>query len=165
MVNEWLRFAEAKNGGLIALAGLALTGLLSFAGQVDTFFLGAAILMVVGTALWLGSIMLAIFSFKPRTSNVVPDARLRDLVEDTDNLFYFKHLAAYSSETLLTALGVDLESQGHRARFERNLADQVIANSRITVQKLDLFDSAIRWWVAGTLIVSAGVLWSFVGRT
>lgn len=163
MVNDWLKFAEAKNAGLIALAGLSLTGLLSFAASVDRFVYGAAIFLVLGAALWLGSIMLAVYSFMPLTSNVLPKGELKDMVEETDNLFYFGHLANFSRQTLLEAVGVEQEATSERARFERNLADQVITNSRITVKKMDLFDIATRWWVAGTLIVAAGVVWLLVG--
>lgn len=163
MVNDWLKFAEAKNAGLIALAGLSLTGLLSFVAQVEEFIYGAAVFLVAGAAIWLASIMLAIFSFMPMTSHVRAKGELKDLVDDTDSLFYFGHLANFSSDTLLAALGVEQGEDSPRARFERDLAGQVITNSRITMRKLDLFDSATRWWVAGTLVIAAGVLWSLLG--
>jgi len=164
MVNDWLKFAEAKNAGLIALAGLSLTGLLSYVAQVNKFIYGAAILLVAGAVLWLGSLMLGMFSFMPQRTAVKPKTPLREQVDDTDNLYYFGHLASYSSETLLVALNGNEQEGSLRERFVRNLADQVIINSRITVNKLDLFDLAARWWVAGTFFVSAGVLWLVIGK-
>ncbi len=65
MVNEWLRFAEAKNAGLIALGSLSLTGLLTYAAGLNLPPKGAVAALVVGCALWLGSICLATYSFRP----------------------------------------------------------------------------------------------------
>jgi hypothetical protein len=161
-VNDWLRFAETKNATLVALGGLSLTGILTYVAGVEDFMVGAAVLLTAGATLWLLSLLLGMFSFMPQTKAMEPRTALKDQVDDSDNLYYFAHLANYSNETLLTALGAE-QGEKPRGRFERDLANQVIINSRITLQKFDLFDYAARWWVAGTLLVSSGIFWTLFG--
>jgi len=69
MVNEWLRFAETKNAGLLAFSGLSVTAVLSFTAQVDEFESkwGEGFL-VFGSALWLVSAVITALSFVPKSA-------------------------------------------------------------------------------------------------
>lgn len=165
MVNEWLRFAETKNAGLLAFSGLSVTAVLSFTAQVDEFESkwGAGFL-VFGSALWLVSAVITALSFVPKTDLLNIVSRLDDPPEESDNLYYYRHLAKYNAQDLLENLGVPKDNVSPRYRFEKYLAQQVITNSRITNSKLVAFQWATKAWILGLVGVTIGTILTFGAR-
>src|SRR5689334_17616644 len=88
-VNEWLRFAEMKNGALLAFSGACALGLLNFVSTSTT--LSPASRVGIGVAifcLWLSSLISGL-SFLPRLSRV--ENRIWPEVgecSDDDNFLY-----------------------------------------------------------------------------
>lgn len=162
MVNDWLKFAETKNAGLLALSGVSLGAVLSFLADLETDRWSISLLSI-GSALWICSVCLCVFSFIAVTEIMPSETVLHNVIDEKANLYFFMHLAEYSAETLLCALGKSPDDSNPRRRFELNLAEQVIQNSRITAAKLRLFNNAATWWVAGFLCVAAGVFASLNG--
>ncbi len=158
MVNEWLRFAEAKNAALLGLSGLSLTAVLGFVTQVEAIGNWAAGLLVVGSGLWIASTLALTVSFLPRTDLLNITSRLSSTPDESDNLYYFAHLAKFDAAGLLQALDLQSEPEAPRYRFEKDLADQLIANSRITNDKLGAFQMATKGWGVGLVLVASGVL-------
>jgi hypothetical protein len=157
-VNEWLRFAEGKNGALLGLtsgATLALVATLS-ARQGDGWLLRSG--LAVATALVALSLLLTLASFLPRLdlSHLLGTAPV-DPAPDA-NLLYYGHVAVYSPHDLATAVAhryCDGAPVGH---LHLDLAAQVITNSRITVGKLRLFAWAVRFFGAGFVVLVATAL-------
>lgn len=164
MVNDWLKFAETKNAGLVGLgaAGAAVLG--SFMGAADDRLLtiglaSAAVLVSL-------SVLFGLASFFPRTGLA------RHLTHEVgrpaadDNLYYYGHLAKYSPTALVEAIARDYANIGYtdivHARSRNDLAAQVIVNSRITLAKLQLFGIATWLFALAAVIALAAVLLSVV---
>ncbi len=152
LTNDWLKFAETKNGGLIAIAGLAASQLLTYLSglkhpsQIESWGTGISCVLLVASA------VLALISFFPQTDPLPIASRIEGIPEESDNLYYYGHVARLSPATLVGQV-IDLSGQGNRAptRSESDLAAQVVVNSRITRHKLHLFGWAgvtPVWWTA-----------------
>jgi hypothetical protein len=158
MVNDWLRFAETKNGGLLALTGLSASALLGFAAQAPHINPSGAWVMAAAGVLWGIAFLVTLGSFLPKTDLLNIVSRLEGVREEPDNLYYFGHLARLDAASLLAALGADPRDGSPRARFERDAAEQVIVNSRITVDKLAAFQVAAKCWGVGLVVAVIGIL-------
>jgi hypothetical protein len=154
-VNEWLRFAEAKNGGLIALNMAALAGALGF-GVGDG---GAAkAVLLAGTALFVVSIVLLIYSFVPILKAPFGGANLDEAAFDAQaeglNIHYFGDLRLLSASQLLDLLGKRMGMEALQPDgLSKDLAGQIVVNSAITMGKLNNFWYAAWLSMAGLLLL------------
>jgi hypothetical protein len=164
MVNDWLKFAETKNAGLVGLGSAGTAVAASFLnqskGRALTVGLGmAAVLLAI-------SVLIGLASFFPRTSLA------RHLTRDVggpgakDNLYYYGHLAKYAPAALVEAIARDYAQTGYtdivHARSRDDLAAQIIVNSRITLAKLQLFGIATWFFAAAVVTALVSVLVSVV---
>jgi hypothetical protein len=157
MVNDWLKFAEAKNAGLLGLNGLGLTALLGFATQVEKLDAWPNYLLVASTVAWILSVLALVLSFLPKlNTKFLLDKGGRE-IQNLDNLFFFGHLARLDPAALLKELGLQSEQQSSRHRFEHDLAKQVVTNSRIANGKLRAFTIAAVLWLIGVTCTAIGV--------
>ncbi|HEY7037011.1 MAG TPA: Pycsar system effector family protein [Thermomicrobiales bacterium] len=160
MVNDWLKFAETKNAGLVGLGSAGAAVAASFLSQADdrvlTVGLGiAAVLLSI-------CVLIGLASFFPRTSLA------RYLTHDAgrpgaaDNLYYYGHLARYAPAALVEAIARDYAQTGYtdvvHARSRDDLAAQIIVNSRITLAKLQLFGIATWFFAAAAVTALMAVL-------
>ncbi len=155
MVNDWLKFAETKNAGLVGLGSAAAAVILSFLGSTDD----AVFLVGLGTAavLMALSVLVGLASFFPRTSLARRLTREIGHPGECDNLYFYAHLARYSPSALVEAIARDYAQTGYsdvvHARSRTDLAAQIIVNSRITLAKLELFGFAV-WLFAASAITA-----------
>jgi len=163
LVNDWLKFAETKNVGIVGLASGGLSVLLVavgfLAGDGDLQPLSGALLLAGGAALAL-SLLIGVWSFMPATS--LPGwmrCRAEPPAAD-DNLHYFGHLAKYAPETLVAAVASRYEGRepASVSPLHADLAAQVVVNARITLQKLRLFRWSVLLFGAGVLLGAAGIV-------
>lgn len=148
LVNDWLRFAEAKNGALLAFCSAAIFGLLKFPGDwvviTPSFKAGLAVVVVF----LLLAILISIWSFLPQTTRLEiilwPAADER---KETDNLIFFGDICKYSAEDLFDRLcdrySAPNEHSHQQRQYLQDLANQVVVNSKITMRKFRLFQRAI----------------------
>ena len=160
-VDSWLKFAEAKNLAVSALTGTAsgaLIGLLrgadAMAPPVRAAFGGAemAFLAALATAVW---------SFRPQQDPALRPER-PPAGEDSDNLYFSGHLAAYSPQELAAEVarrygGLAVYDPAHHPQHVA-LAGQVVANAVITNAKLRLFNRASGFVLLGLVLVAVGLL-------
>jgi len=144
LVNEWLRFAEAKNGALVVASLGVAVALLQMDPSTDGYlrippwyarFMLAQLLLATGAALG---------SFLPRTNigRLLP----KGAKKETDNLFFFAHIAKYSPKFYLKALTEDLAVREEKpSRSELGLAEQIVVNARIANWKFMCSTWAIRF--------------------
>ncbi len=147
LVNDWLQFAEAKNGGIIALVGVATAGILAYTASEDDvagllrFGLIAAMFFLVA------SLVVALLAFLPRTNPAELPPKDGEMPSDGDNLYFFGDLRKYRPEQLAAAVATLYEGIQHydpaRHRSHTDLASQIIYNSRITTIKNDRFRLAV----------------------
>ena len=163
-VNEWLKFAEAKNAGLFAFAGAAVFGLLSFktssANLYDAWKAGINISVVF----LLGAAAVSLCSFFPQTVRARTKSsqqkrllryirRTRVLLKnkryrsDRNNLLFYVELGRYNARRLICAVGrkyVGCEQEiALASKFHLDLANQIVINSRISTRKNYLFKVAV----------------------
>lgn len=148
-VNDWLRFAEAKNGVLVATSGVAMWGCLRLAVLPETgcyvdLYLGVAVLFLA-----LGFVT-SLLSFLPVLEYrwIIPSA----MAGKDQNLLYFGHLASYSKKNLVASYR---KATGCNETEETELhgmyAEQIIVNSRIALAKYALFERAVTFVLLGVL--------------
>ncbi len=154
MVNDWLHFAEAKNAGVVALAAVGASAILTYlAGESDVpdlLFTG----LLVTTLLLALALAVALRSFLPRTDPVklMPKGTKAD--QSTDNLYFYGDLRRYRPEQLAEAVartyGGWRDYDAARFRSHTDLGRQIVVNSQITHVKNEHFRVAT-WFVLASL--------------
>ncbi len=158
LIIGWLLFAEAKNTGLVALAGVSLSGILAYlATEADVPQLLFVGLLVTGFFLLL-SLGVALLSFLPRTDPATLRSRSAGMPDSKDNLYFFHDIQKYQPEEYARAIArlyggfADYDPTSHRSHTD--LAAQIIANSRIIAIKNDRFRTGV--WLTALALASGG---------
>jgi len=151
MVNDWLKFAEVKNGALLTLAsGLVLALVKNYpqfapSSKVESCYLTAIALMSI-------TAIVCLLSFIPVLK--IPWFESEGKPGTNDNLFFFADIARYSASEYVTAL---LIANGEQSRtitkLEVHLALQAIANARIAHKKYRCFRGAVWSLLIGVLFL------------
>lgn len=137
---DWLKFAEAKNGALLALnCAILFGGLQSYpliAQQswfLKIYFWFACLLIAM-------AIVVGIASFLPRLTPLwwvdVSSPKINP------NLLFFGHLHNHTPSTLLVEYYSLLGSSGRMKKVDLAYCDQIVTNSRIAVAKLSHFNAS-----------------------
>jgi hypothetical protein len=155
MVNEWLQFAEAKNTGIVALAALGLTGILTYLASGVAIPQPLVVGMLVTSLFLILSLGASLLSFLPQHNlmRVVTKTTHRGRRSQRHNLYFYRDLAAFEPEQLAAAVAREYEHipdyDAARYRSHVDLASQIIANSQITVDKNGYFRVALLLFLAG----------------
>jgi len=150
LVNQWLKFAEAKNAALLAANCTIAFALSKSLQQFKSIPLYLNIYIYFAIALLFIAAALSLLSFIPRTHMPWISSTRKPSTED--NLVFYGHIAAYDANSYLNALyretGVDkIKHQG----LEEDYAEQIIINSRISLAKYRLF-AAAAWITLSALL-------------
>lgn len=148
-VNNWLKFAEAKNATLVAGNGLLIFGILKTIHEVD---INIYLLYYIYFCLILFSLSLVIslISFIPKVK--IPTFLLNSDIETSDNLLFYGHILKYNEKTLLEKLEPMIKEEEETSKeFRTMYAQQIIINSKIARNKFQLFDIAIKFTLSGVL--------------
>jgi len=147
---DWLKFAEAKNGALVALGCATIFGALrlySSSSTENTFITSyvASFTVFVATA-----IVISLTSFIPR---ITPPFWIKmPGKEKADNPFFFGHACKYSKIKYLELFNRFTESDSNKeSKLEVALCDQIVNNSRISFIKYRMFSAAVYLFLAGVL--------------
>jgi hypothetical protein len=109
-VNEWLRFAEAKNGILLAFSGAGVTATVTVLATAENIPRSLLIGLLITTSLFCVCALVCSLSFLPKTNLerlLWLQSRPKNsniLVKDTDNLYFYGDLQKYDPTKLLNAL-------------------------------------------------------------
>ncbi|MCC6314446.1 MAG: hypothetical protein IT337_10580 [Thermomicrobiales bacterium] len=162
LVNDWLKFAETKNVGIVGLASGGLTLLVAATGflRAEGIPLAAGFVLTAAGALLALSLLVGVWSFMPASG---APQWLRSRIgapNPSDNLLYFGHAAKYSPHDLVETIARRYERQSDPVihALHTDLAAQLVINARITLQKLWLFRWAVILFAAGVLMAAAGML-------
>ncbi len=149
-VNNWLKFAEAKNATLVAGNGLLIFGILKTIHEIDIHIY---LLYYIYFCLILFSLSLVIslISFIPKVK--IPTFLLNSDIETNDNLLFYGHILKYNEKTLLDKLNTMIKDDEDKTsnEFKTMYAQQIIINSKIARNKFQLFDIAIKFTLSGIL--------------
>ncbi len=150
-INDWLKFAEAKNGMLIAFDSAALCAIISLLKNNKLFCADLVYYSYLSLFLLVISIIVLLYSFVPQFS-------LKDKTSDIDidklNLTYFFDLAKLDYEEFEEKLANDFSLE--LKTFESGLLIQVINNSKIAVFKYVCFKIAV--WLNLAILLTPFIL-------
>jgi hypothetical protein len=149
-VNNWLKFAEAKNATLVAGNGLLIFGILKTINDlnINTYLLYYIYFCL---ALFSISLVISLISFIPKVK--IPTFLLNSDIETNDNLLFYGHILKYNERTLLEKLDSMLNNEDDKTskEFRTMYTEQIIINSKIARNKFELFDIAIKFTLSGIL--------------
>jgi hypothetical protein len=164
MVNDWLKFAETKNAGLVGLGSAGAAVLASFLASADDRVLTVGLGIAAVTVSI--SVLVGLASFFPRTSVGRHLTREVERPAAGDNLYFYGHLAKYAPPALVEAIARDYAQTGYtdvvHVRSREDLAAQIIINSRITLTKLHFFGIATWLFAIAAVTALTSVLVSLV---
>lgn len=139
LVNDWLKFAEAKNGALVVVVCTVMVVVADHSPSSGdsiwirwSCFLGCTLLVLAGC--------ISLASFIPELTfkwNATEKER-----SAIDNLMYFDHIAAFSAFELLEALYQAEGIPSPQRKIELDLAGQAVINAKITTRKFYQFKIA-----------------------
>ncbi|MDF2930842.1 MAG: hypothetical protein K0R36_173 [Chryseobacterium sp.] len=149
-VNEWLKFAEAKNFGLLTLSGALVFGFT----QID--FCDDSIISVAGNYVFipvaLFSFLFSIISLFPILSKIQNNnqvnnwiVRLSNLIDKEtvfENIHYYGYLRTLDEPTFEIKFLSKIGSTDAFTEYETELSTQILYNSRITWFKYQFFKIA-----------------------
>lgn len=154
IVNEWLRFAEAKNAVLLAFCGAAITAIVTYLAAAKPLTWPTTIGLGTSALLLCISSLVSSLSFIPKTDldHLIwrrrrPKKNACSSQESNDNLYYFNSLRKYDSYSLLDALNKDYFDSRVPKPYKKedlDLASQITINSDIASGKFMLFAASAR---------------------
>ncbi|MEI1374142.1 hypothetical protein PQG02_22505 [Nostoc sp. UHCC 0926] len=171
-VNDWLKFAEAKNGILLAFAGAGITAtvtILATAQKIPHFL---QIGLLITTSLLCVCALICSLSFLPKTNlESLVRAKTKQLnqsriqLKDTDNLYFFGHLQKYHSTELLDTLNKHYFEGKVNIPYKKeyqDIASQITINAEITFLKFKFFTYAIYTLLASIIVIPCSAMISLV---
>lgn len=154
-VNDWLKYAEAKNAGILVFSGAAIAAIMGFLGS--SFKIEPEWKIGLFTCVGFLSItcIITLWSFIPKNKIKYKN---RGIPSREDNLYFYGHLCKYNPQELIRALSLiyyNNDSQELINRRNIDLAAQIIMNSGITMDKNQMFKLAARIALIGLLSIVA----------
>ena len=156
-VNDWLKFAEAKNAVLIGFIGAALIGVFSSWTSLNPEH--QLLIKYIFFPIEICALLVSFYSFLPdlklfeRTSKKKSKKSRKDGI----NLYFFGHLKDLTKEHLLKEL-YNPSCPEKFSRFELDLAYQITINSDITWKKYIAFKLSGYLSLTGIILTIAGLL-------
>jgi hypothetical protein len=150
LVNDWLKFAEAKNAAMVA-AVCALVAVLCDHFPESNGNALVQWMSVVGCVLLMLAGLCSLVSFLPKLTFKWSQTKVGRSAEH--NLFYFEHIGGYSAFEYLEAL---YQAESHKPankKLEADLAGQAVINSRITSGKFRQFKLACACLIGGLIVL------------
>ncbi len=134
-INDWLKFAEAKHGGLIVLNAGLVVGILSSYSNIQNFVFKPTIL--IGIICFGISVFLSIISQFPVTQNIFYNKK----TVQNPNLYFFGHLSHFDNQTFIDQFK-KVDTSFTPSKFDTDLINQILVNARIAQSKFEFFKYA-----------------------
>ena len=165
-VNNLLKFAEAKNGVIIALNSMIIFGVFKLdilsldTSSILNWYLYIAIFMLVT------SLIIALLSFVPKLK--YPYLSFEKPLE-TDNLLYFGDIAKYTPTQYKKHFEKiikldDKEEYQNNHNLTDDYINQIVINSKITFIKFKQFEIAI-WFTLSAILTPIGGIILYFSQT
>ncbi|MCC5621703.1 hypothetical protein [Nostoc sp. CHAB 5715] len=171
-VNEWLKFAEAKNGILLAFSGAGITATITLLATAQNLPKSLSFGLLLTTILLCICSLICSLSFLPKTNlerlvwlRTRPPKNSSFIRKETDNFYYFGHLHKYSSTELLDALNKyyfeGIINTPYKKEYE-DIAGQITINAEITFLKFQVFTYAVYILITSILVIPVSIIISLV---
>jgi hypothetical protein len=157
-VNDWLKFAEAKNAMIIAFNSASIYGItktFDLEAVKNTQFIKVYLMIMI--AMLVFSAILALISFAPRVKIVKTGFYAPS---DVPNIIFFEYLKDRSTDQILSEVlgGAD---KSLFTSINKDIAEQIRQNSIIASRKYSHFTIAV--WLTITAYVSLPFALMFCG--
>ena len=168
MVNDWLKFAEAKNAILLGFSGAGITATTTYLSTASNVVKPVGLCIIVVTFLLCVCSFICSLSFLPKTNLEVlvwkkqkPGRKSKGIPTDEDNLHFYGHLYKYNKNELIDALN-RLYFENHIKNINKkeyaDLANQIVVNSEIAYLKFQFFKWASYLLIAALFFVLICIL-------
>lgn len=143
---EMQKMADTKNAGLIAFNGAVIVGILKVEFETSTHSI-----VVLQVYLWfvlfcsIVSIFLALSAIGTRLKH----KRVISKNYNDDNLLYFGTIANFLPDEYINKLKNKYGFEDERNEYLHDVAEQTIIMAQISISKFKLFNTALKWTVAG----------------
>ncbi|MEH2256519.1 hypothetical protein [Nostoc sp.] len=171
-VNDWLKFAEAKNGVLLAFSGTGITATITLLTTAPKIPNSLNFGLLLTTSLLCICSLICSFSFLPKTNlerfvwlRTRPPKNVTFIRKDADNFWFFGHLQKYNATELLDALNkhyFDSELSSPYKKEYKDIAEQISINAQITYLKYQFFTYAIYVLIVSILVIPLSLIINFV---
>jgi len=160
--NQWLKFAESKNGALIALDSAMLIGVLTLYTKFSSFKVLSYYFFWMISFLII-SMVISSLSFIPVLSKKDQDEDLSEKIDQKKNILFFSEIQNLTTDEYLNHLIKKTKIKDFEiTEYAKDYAEQIINNSKITVKKYKSFKWALYFFISGVLpfmsLVFIGVL-------
>ena len=147
--NDWLKFAEAKNGVLIAVVCTVIFGIYKAVSDLENIHIFMVIYLISFFLFCLIALIISMLSFIPQLKP--PFWLTVEERKENDNPFFFGHARKYNKCTYLKLLNIS------DSTLNMLLADQIIINSKIAFMKYEMFSGAA-WCFLSAFLTPIGAL-------
>ncbi len=171
-VNEWLKFAEAKNGILLAFSGAALTAPITILSTSQNIPNSLKLGLFLTTILLGICSLICSLSFLPKTNlerlvwlQSKPPRNENYIKKDTDNFWFFEDLKKYTASELLAAMNehyFEGELTELYKKEYQDIAQQITINAGITSLKYQIFTYALYVLIASIVVIPCLILGSLI---
>lgn len=156
-VNEWLKFAEAKNGALLVADIAILFGVFSLLNESS----GQRVLIHLAIPLVIVSTTSSLVSFLPQLKVFSFTSKKR--TGKKASLIFYGHIAEYEPQSYVEALHAESGAEPAAiVSIEVDYAQQIIINSRIAVRKYLCFKVGLWLTVLALLLLLVASLMSIM---
>lgn len=160
--NNWMKFAEAKNGALLILNSGLIFGFLGILPNT-IFDCPPLILLYSGSFMLfcLLSLIMNLFSFLPffNTYDINPSKINENLIP---NVIFWGDLSKINSEELIKRLSDQKNESILLDQYQKDLSSQIIINSAITQKKYNLFRHSIWLTIFGIITPILGIVFLLI---
>ena len=153
-VNDWIKFAEAKNAANTAFCSASIFGLTRITLGIESINIFLKCYLVFIIILLAISLSLSLMSFIP--SLKIPWLHIGKREKD-DNLLYFGHACKYNGSKYLDFLYNNKPHKSDNYEIEISYSNQIVINSKIAYIKYKQFDMAM-WFTLTAIISPVGYL-------
>lgn len=149
IVTDWLKYAEAKHAGLLVASGADPAAILTVLYSSQSVSPNWQQWLLASLFCFLLGGIVSLLSFMPRVNRAHWTALMWGWgdVSELDNLLYFGDLSKYDAAQLVTSIcerySLTTTPKSEEIGEARDLAVQIVINSRITRVKLRLFTAAL----------------------
>jgi Arc/MetJ-type ribon-helix-helix transcriptional regulator len=157
IVNDWLKFAEAKNGILLAFCGAAIPTVMNMLTSLGKTSSWAYIMIIISLFCFFASTLICSWSFLPKTRSR-QNLRESQIGESKLNLYFYGDLGTLDKSTLLKRIRkeyfndhIEVNNLSQDYKEQLDLCDQVTVNASIAMSKFDKFKTALRLLMVGIL--------------
>jgi hypothetical protein len=164
-VNEWLKFAEAKNFGLLTLNAAIVFGFTQTNFELGSSIRSAGFYVFAPFALL--SFFFALISLFPIVSKIEKGAYSRSLInrfsnmideeKGFENIHFYGYLKSIDENEFEEKFKKKLDLSGSFNQFEKEIASQILYNARITWLKYQLFKIGAFIFLVGSFLFAIAV--------